>query len=144
MLLIDGYELDDNPARVDLDAVWAFLSTQAYWGRWRPRQVVERQVAGAWRVVGAYAPTGEQVGFARALSDGVALAYLADVYVLPEHRGRGLGVALVRQMVEDGPGRGFRWMLHTSDGHGLYERFGFAPPDASYLERPGANPSVER
>jgi len=142
VLDLDGYQLDDDPDRVDVDAVWAFLSTQAYWGRWRPREVVDLQVAGAWRVVGAYAPSGEQVGFARAVSDGVALGYLADVYVLPEHRGRGLGVALVRMMVEDGPGAAFRWMLHTSDGHGLYARFGFAPPNPTYLERPSSRPAV--
>lgn len=75
------------------------------------------------------------VGFARALSDGHALAYLADVYVEPGCRGEGLGVALVEEMIERGPGAGFRWMLHTSDAHGLYERFGFAPPDGRYLER---------
>jgi GNAT superfamily N-acetyltransferase len=144
VLEIDGYQLDDDPERVDLDAVWAFLSTQAYWGRWRPREVVAAQVAGAWRVAGAYASSGAQVGFARAVSDGVALAYLADVYVLPDHRGRGLGVALVRMMVEDGPGAAFRWMLHTSDGHGLYARFGFAPPNPTYLERPSSRPADGR
>jgi GNAT superfamily N-acetyltransferase len=76
------------------------------------------------------------VGFARALSDGVAFAYLGDVYVLPEHRGRGLGVRLVEVMIEEGPGADFRWLLHTADAHALYERFGFAEPDSSVLERP--------
>jgi GNAT superfamily N-acetyltransferase len=130
------YEFDDDPTRVDRDAVWDFLSTQAYWARWRNRATVERQIDGAWRVVGVYEQsTGRQVAFARALSDGVALAYLADLYVLPEHRGQGLGVALVRAMVDDGPGASFRWMLHTNDAHELYARFGFAPPDATYMER---------
>jgi GNAT superfamily N-acetyltransferase len=128
--------IDDDPARVDCDAVWAFLAQHAYWGRWRTREIFDRQVRNSWRVVGAYVKaTGQTVGFARAVSDGVALAYLADVYVLPEHRGHGLGVALVRAMVDDGPGRDFRWMLHTNDGHQLYARFGFRPPDATYLER---------
>lgn len=132
----DGYELDDDPARVDVDAAWAYLGTEAYWGRWRTRRDFDAQCASAWRVVGVYSPDGAQVGFARALSDGVGLAYLADVYVLPEHRGRGLGVDLVRAMVEDGPGRRFRWLLHTDDAHELYGRFGFAPPDGTVLERP--------
>jgi len=74
------------------------------------------------------------VGFARAYGDG-GCAYLADVYVLPGHRGAGLGKALVRMMIEDGPGAGWRWMLHTSDAHGLYRRFGFAAPSRRYLER---------
>lgn len=131
-----GYELDDDQARIDRDVVWRSLSRDAYWGRWRGRADVERQLDGAWRVVGAYAASGSMVGFARALSDGVALAYLADVFVLPEHRGHGLGVGLVEAMIEDGPGAGFRWMLHTNDAHGLYARFGFAAPDRTYLERP--------
>ena len=135
--MADAYELDDDPARVDLDALWAFLSTQAYWSRWRSRADVEAQVRGAWRVVGVYErASGRMVGFARALSDGVAYAYLADLFIAREARGQGLGVRLVQAMVEDGPGAAFRWTLHTADAHGLYERFGFGAPDATYLERP--------
>jgi N-acetyltransferase len=129
-----GYEIDDDPARVDTGAAGAFLTTQAYWGRWRDGGDIRRQIAAAWRVVGAYDRAGAMVGFARAFGDGGA-AYLADVYVLPEHRGAGLGKAIVRMMIEDGPGSGWRWMLHTSDAHGLYRQFGFARPDGRYLER---------
>jgi GNAT superfamily N-acetyltransferase len=135
----DGYEFDHDPSRIDVDAAWAYLSRDAYWGRWRERSHFEQQVAAAWRVVGCYAPDGRMIGFARAVSDGVALAYLADVYVLDDHRGRGLGTDLVRVMVEDGPGRAFRWMLHTKDAHELYARFGFAAPPETYLERPGSH-----
>ena len=134
--VLGGFELDDDPARIDLDAVWAFLSTEAYWGRERDRELVERQVREAARVAGLY-DGARQVGFARCWADG-RVAYLADVYVLSEHRGRGLGVELVRFMVDEGPHAGLRWMLHTRDGHGLYERFGFAPPNERYLERPPA------
>jgi GNAT superfamily N-acetyltransferase len=135
-----GYEFDDDPARVDRETVWVFLSRDAYWGRWRGRDDVERQVHGAWRVVGAYhMATGAMVGFARAVSDGVAIAYLADVFVLSEHRGHGVGHALVAAMIEDGPGAGFRWMLHTADAHGLYAKLGFAAPDPTYLERPASS-----
>lgn len=138
----NGFEIDDDPERIDRDAAWAFLSTSAYWGRWRRRSDIEAQIAGAWRVIGAYElATGAMVGFARAISDGVATAYLADVYVAPAARGHGLGVALVAAMVDDGPGSGFRWMLHTADAHGLYERFGFRPADPTYLERPSVHPS---
>jgi len=132
-----GFELDDDPARVDLDAVWAFLSTEAYWGRDRSRELVERQIAGAARVLGLYRD-GRQVGFARVVSDG-RLAYLADVYVLAEHRGRGLGTELVRAAVDEGPQRQLRWLLHTRDAHGLYEKFGFGPSDR-VLERPPFDP----
>ncbi|HEV7647935.1 MAG TPA: GNAT family N-acetyltransferase [Actinophytocola sp.] len=138
------YDLDDNPGRVDIDVVWQFMSTQAYWGRWRDRANVEGQLAGAWRVVGAYrTDTGAMIGFARAVSDGVGLAYLADVFVVDEARGHGVGKALVKAMVDDGPGAGFRWMLHTADAHDLYRRFGFTEPDSTYLERPGKHPVSE-
>lgn len=132
----DGYVVDDDPARLDLDVVWAFLSQEAYWGRDRTRAEVEEQVRVAWRVVGTYAPDGTQVGFARAVSDGVRFAYLADVFVVAGHRGHGLGERLVRRMVDEGPGAHLRWVLFTQDAHGLYERFGFAPPDPTALVRP--------
>ena len=132
-----SYEFDDNPGRVDKDTVWEFLSTQAYWGRFRTRADFEAQFASAWRVVGVYeAASGRQVGFARAVSDGVAYAYLADVFVLPDARGAGLGKELVATMIDRGPGASFRWTLHTADAHGLYKQFGFAAPDGTYLERP--------
>jgi len=132
---VGSYELDDDPARIDPAAAAAFLTTAAYWARWRTEPDIRRQIAAAWRVIGAYDPAGAMVGFARAISDGGS-AYLADVYVLPAHRGRGLGKAIVAMMIEDGPGAGFRWMLHTSDAYGLYRQFGFAPPPDNYLERP--------
>ncbi len=136
MALADGrvVSMSDDPARVDRAALWEFLSTEAYWGRWRTRADVEAQVEASWRVVSAHLD-GRMVGFARALSDGVALAVLSDVYVLADVRGAGVGQAVVRAMVEDGPGATFRWMLHTKDAHGLYRRFGFEPPDDTYLER---------
>ncbi len=134
------FELDDDPGRVDRDVLWEFLSTEAYWARWRDRSVVEAQLAAAWRVVGAYDGDGAMVGFARAVSDGITIAYLADVFILPTVRGDGLGVALVKAMIDDGPGADLRWMLHTRDAHGLYERFGFRAPDETYLERPMRSP----
>ena len=130
-----GYEIDDDPGRIDADAGIAFLTTLAYWGRWRGPDDIKRQISEAWRVVGVYDRTGAMVGFARAFSDGSS-AMLVDVYVLPEHRGAGLGKAIVRTMIEDGLGAGIRWMLHTGDAHGLYRQFGFAAPGPQYLERP--------
>jgi GNAT superfamily N-acetyltransferase len=135
---VGRFEIDDDPARVDRDAVWRYLSTEAYWGRERSRADVEAQLDDAWRVVAAYDRDGATVGFARAVSDGVAFAYLADVYVDAPARGAGLGTALVRAMVDDGPGRRFRWTLFTQDAHGLYTRFGFAAPDATAMVRPAA------
>ena len=86
--LADGYELDDDRDRVDVDAVHAFITT-SYWAAGRPRAAMERLVHEATRVVGLYRD-GRQLGFCRVVSDGEKFAFLADVYVLPEHRGRGL------------------------------------------------------
>lgn len=139
-----SYLLDENPVRVDIDVVWSFLSTDAYWGRWRSREDVVAQIQAAWRVVGAYSlEDGALIGFARAVSDGVAFGYLADVFVLPAHRGHGVGRALIAAMIDEGPGVGFRWLLHTADAHRLYARFGFTTPDTTLLERPGARPPTE-
>jgi GNAT superfamily N-acetyltransferase len=130
-----GYELDDDPRRVDVDAVHAFITT-SYWAAGRPRATMARLIDRAARVVGLYLED-RQVGFCRVESDGEKFAFLADVYVLPEHRGRGLGVELVREAVELGPHRDLAWHLKTRDAHGLYERFGFGPPDAERtMERP--------
>jgi GNAT superfamily N-acetyltransferase len=129
--LADGYELDDDPARIDVDFVFNYLSLESYWAQGRPREVVERSLAGSARVVGLY-HTGAQVGFARVISDGAVLAYLGDVFVDAAHRGRGLGVELVRESVDGGPQRELSWRLDTSDAMELYSRLGFkervAPP----------------
>jgi GNAT superfamily N-acetyltransferase len=129
-----GYELDDDPERIDVDAVHDYLANESYWAQGRARETVERLVREATRVVGLY-KDDRQVGFARAFSDGVALAYLADVYVLPEHRGRGLGVELVGELVENGTLAGVKWLLHTSNAHDLYRRFGFTEPDERVMQR---------
>ena len=129
----DGYELDDDPGRIDREAVHAYL-TQSYWAEGRSREVQDALIDGAARVVGLY-HNGEQIGFSRALSDGHAQSYLADVYVLDEHRGRRLGVELVRFSVDEGPLAETKWFLHTRDAHDLYRKFGFVEPSERALER---------
>ncbi len=128
------YDVSDDPARIDRDWVVEALSTQAYWGLWRTRDQVEAQIDSAWRVVGVYLD-GVQVGFARAVSDGVGFAYLADVIVDSAHRGHGLGKRIVQEMIDDGPGARFRWTLFTKDAHGLYEQFGFHEPTSTAMVR---------
>ena len=135
--LDDGYELDDDPARIDVDVAHAFL-TEAYWASGRTRETVERLVNRAARVIGIY-HDGDMVGFCRVESDEVTFAFLLDVFVLPEHRGRGLGVEIVREAVELGPHADLPWHLGTRDAHQLYERFGFGPPDGErQMRRAGA------
>jgi GNAT superfamily N-acetyltransferase len=130
----EGYELDDDRERIDREAVHRYLSEESYWARGRPREVQDELIENAARVVGLY-HDGAQVGFSRTLSDGHAQSYLADVYVLEEHRGRGLGVELVRFSVDEGPFAATKWFLHTDDAHDLYRKFGFAEPGRRALER---------
>jgi GNAT superfamily N-acetyltransferase len=76
-----------------------------------------------------------QIGFARTVSDDQSFAYLADVFVLPEFRGLGLGVELVREAVDNSPFAGRRWLLHTADAHGVYRKLGFGAPGERLMER---------
>ena len=125
--LDDGYELDDDRERLDRDAVHAWIAGESYWAEGRPRERQDELIDASARVVGLY-KDGEQVGFARAVDcDPAGFVYLADVYVLDAHRGHGLGVELVREMVENGPFADRKWILHTRDAHSLYGKFGFAP-----------------
>jgi GNAT superfamily N-acetyltransferase len=124
-----GYEIDDDRSRVDVGAVHRFLSEEAYWVPGRTRETIERLVRESTRVIGAYSLDGAFVGFARVVSDGSNFAWLGDVFVLSDHRGRGLGIELVREAVEHEPERHCFWYLNTRDAHGLYARFGFRPAD---------------
>ena len=130
----DGYELDDDAARIDRAAVHRYLSEESYWAEGRERAVQDELIDNAARVVGLY-HEGCQIGFTRTLSDGHAQSYLADVYVLEGHRGRRLGVELVRFSVDEGSLANTKWFLHTADAHDLYRRFGFAEPGDKALER---------
>jgi len=124
--LWNGYELDDDPARIDRTAVHVFL-TQSYWAEGRTRARQDDLIDGSARAVGLY-HGADQVGFARIVDcDAAGFVYLADVYVLEEHRGRSLGLELVREAVENGPHAGRRWVLHTRDMHALYTKLGFGP-----------------
>ena len=123
----NGYELDDDRVRVDRDAVHAYLGSVSYWAKGRTRERQDELIDASGHVVGLY-HEGDQVGFGRAVDcDAAGLVYLADVYVLDAHRGRGFGTELVREIVENGPYAGRRWILHTRDAHELYEKFGFGP-----------------
>jgi len=133
--LAGGYELDDTKDRLDRAEVHRFLSEEAYWATGRTRETQDRLIDEASRVVGLY-HEGEQVGFCRAFTDGLAVAYLADVYVRAEHRGRGLGEELVREMIDNGPYAEVKWLLHTTDAHPLYRKLGFEDPSFKVLERP--------
>jgi GNAT superfamily N-acetyltransferase len=130
----DGYLISDDPTRVDLDVTWGFLRT-AYWSENVPREVVERAIANS-LPLGLYDPAGAQVGFARVVTDRAAFAWIADVFVLEAHRGRGLGRWLIETLLAHPGLQGLRVvMLATADAHSLYESYGFETVDANrYLE----------
>jgi GNAT superfamily N-acetyltransferase len=130
----DGFELDDDRDRVDVAAVHRYLAEESYWARGRDYADVEQLVREAEHVVGLY-HDGSQIGFCRAARCAPGLFYLADVYVLTDYRGRGLGAALVREMIDEGPLANRKWLLHTEDAHDLYRRFGFTEPSAKLMER---------
>lgn len=135
--VVGPFEIDDDLVRIDRDVVWSFLSTDAYWARWRTRSDVETQLDRAWRVLGVYRrDTGEMVGFARVVSDGVSFAYLADVFVLPSARGAGLGKAVVAALLDDERAARMRWTLFTGDAHELYRKYGFDATDTTAMVRP--------
>ena len=135
----EGYELDDDRDRIDLAAVHAYIANESYWAPGRPFETQAAMNEAAARLVGLY-KNGSQVGFTRtALVAGMRVAYLYDVYILEEHRGRGLGEALVRETVDCGPYASYRWLLDTTDAHGLYAKVGFRRPVERLMERPRAD-----
>jgi len=128
-----GYEVSTDPDRLDIDRIHRFLST-AYWSPGIPRDVVQRAIANS-LPFGLYAPSGDQAGFARTITDRATYAYLADVYVDPQHRGRGLGKFLIACVLAHPELQALRrWALATADAHTLYERHGFRPPADPYIQ----------
>lgn len=133
-------EIDDDPTRVDLDVLHPALAA-SYWSPGVPRHVVEAAVAGS-DCVGAYA--GERmVGFARLVTDRATFGWVADVIVLPDARGRGVGTALVSALAERASRYGLRrLMLATRDAHGLYRRFGFTDSGTGELMERRVDPAL--
>jgi GNAT superfamily N-acetyltransferase len=122
-----GFTVSTDPARLDLDVIHGYLNRESYWAAGIPRDVLERAVAGS-LCFGVYDDAGRQVGFARVVTDRATFAYLCDVFVLEQYRGRGLSKWLMECVMAHPDLRGLRrFVLVTRDAHGLYERFGFTP-----------------
>ncbi|HWK17859.1 MAG TPA: GNAT family N-acetyltransferase [Solirubrobacteraceae bacterium] len=126
-----GYVISTDPSRLDRERIWRFLHTSC-WAKNVTRDVVERAIENS-LPFGLYGPEGDQAGFARVVTDRARFAWLADVFVLEAHRGRGLGVWLVQTALTQPELTGLRWVLATADAHGLYERFGFELADAARM-----------
>ena len=126
--LPEGYEISDDPDRVDVGRVHHWLSTDAYWALGRPREKQEGAIRGSLNF-GVYEEgSGEQVAYARVVTDRATFAWLCDVYVDPSARGKGLGTALVAAVREHLRPYGLRRiLLATHDAHGVYAKLGFEP-----------------
>ena len=134
------FTVDTDLARIDLDAVHRWLSTDAYWAMGRSRETVQRAAEGSLNF-GAFDADGALCGYARVVTDRATFAWLCDVYVDRAHRGRGLGHLLARAVVDALAPMGLkRVMLATLDAHAVYEHVGFAPVAAPHelmiLQRP--------
>ena len=122
----DAYEISTDPARLDRALIHAFLSRESYWAKRIPFEVVTRSIDHSLNF-GAYCD-GTQVGYARVITDRATFAFIRDVFVVTEHRGRGLGRRLTESILaHPDMQRLRRIMLATRDAHGLYERAGFQP-----------------
>lgn len=124
------YTISTDRSRLNLDVIHDYVSNHSYWGKGRAREVIQRSIDNS-LPFGIY-KGDEQVGFARIVTDYATFAWVADVFVLPEHRGQSLSKWLMEIIIAHPQLQGFfRWVLSTRDAHGLYERFGFMP-----LKRP--------
>jgi GNAT superfamily N-acetyltransferase len=118
-------EISTDASRLDLDLVCTFLQT-TYWARGRRRAVIERSIRNS-LCFGVY-DEGRQVAFARVVTDRAVFAYLMDVFVVADHRGRGISKMLMRAVLDHPDLQNLRtFLLATLDAHGLYAQFGFRP-----------------
>ena len=125
LTLANGYRLSDDRARLDVGMLHRYLSEECYWAIGRSLETVERSIAHS-LCLGLYAPDGTQAGFARAMTDYAVRAHLVDVFVRPEHRGKGLGKTLVGAILAHPDLDGVQaWTLSTRDAHAFYAGFGF-------------------
>ncbi|QDQ10530.1 GNAT family N-acetyltransferase [Streptomyces spectabilis] len=124
--LPDGYELSTDPARIDAGRVHHWLSTDAYWALGRPRAKQDAAIAGSLNFGVYETASGDQVAYARVVTDRATFAWLCDVYVDRSARGTGLGTALVAGVRDHLAAHGLRRiLLGTADAHGVYEKIGF-------------------
>jgi GNAT superfamily N-acetyltransferase len=142
-LRVGTYTISDDPARLDVRAIHAYLS-RAYWSPGVPLEIVERAVRNS-LCIGAYDAAGGQVGLVRLISDQATFCYVGDVYVLEEHRGHGLSKAMMGMATDHPRLQGLRrWSLVTADAHGLYRQFGFTPVAQPERHMERLNPDIYR
>jgi hypothetical protein len=123
----NGYCLSTDRSRLDIGRIHAFLANESYWAKGLPRETLERALEGSLPMA-IHAPDGSLAGFARLVTDYTIFAYLRDVFVLREHRGKGLATWLA-VAIREHPALATvsTWMLATKDAHAVYERAGYRP-----------------
>jgi GNAT superfamily N-acetyltransferase len=139
------YRLTTDPAAMDVAAITQYVVKESYWGAQTTPETLRRGLEGSFNFHLLH--NGKQVGLARVITDFATLGYLSDVYVLPEHAGRGLGQWMLQTILEHPELQGFRrWLLLTRDAHGLYKKFGFASPrkPETFMELPGERLAKDR
>jgi GNAT superfamily N-acetyltransferase len=118
------YFITTDKSKIDFDTVYNYLSKESYWAQNIPEETVKTSIENA--VCFSIFNKSQQVGFARVITDKATFGYLADVFILEPHRGKGLSKWLMQTIFDNEELKGFRsWMLGTKDAHGLYEKFGF-------------------
>lgn len=126
--MTDNYTISTDKSLLDLSVIHQFLSQESYWAQNIPLELVQKSIETS-LCFGVY-DNGQQVGYARIVTDYTTVAYLSDVFIVKEHRGRGLSKQLVQFIIDYPELQGLRrWILVTQDAHTLYEQFGFTNPD---------------
>ncbi len=121
--MINNYSFSSDKSKLDIDSIHKFLKT-SYWAKGIPKEIVKKSIQHS-DCFGVYKDT-EQVGFARVITDYATFMYIGDVYILEKDRGQGLGIELMRKIVNNPDYQAIRtWTLLTADAHGLYEKFDF-------------------
>ena len=127
---MNDYLISTDKHKLDIAKIHRYLSEMSYWAKGRTLAQIQTQIDQS-MCFGVYL-NNEQVGFARVLSDKVTLAYLADVFILPDHQGKGLGKRLVAAVLEHEDFNDVQWLLKTQDAQKLYEKYGFRQLAASH------------
>lgn len=138
---VNGFRISSELKEMDLDAIHAYISI-SYWAEGIPKATLKRAMKHS-ICFGVFDKIGAQIGFARAVTDHATYAYLADVYILENYRGKGLSKWLMSEVVSHPQLQGLRRItLATRDAHGLYEKFGFGPLQKPEIFMEAWNPNV--
>jgi GNAT superfamily N-acetyltransferase len=122
---MNNFYTSTDKSKLDIDMIEEYLSKRSYWAKGRSREKIVKSIENS-MCFGVYTDAGQQVGFARVLSDFAVFAWIMDVFILEDFQKQGLGILLMKAIMEHPDLQGLeRWGLGTKDAHGLYEKFGF-------------------